>query len=154
YPWSMRLKLRALLPIIPLMSKLLGYFPGRRLGFAGSEAHGVMRDWTRTARRGHYDLETLDFRVEGALARLRLPILAMRMADDPFVSEASLEGLLSKMPECPADRACVTGAEQGSRADHFRWMKSPEPSARIVDRWLREQDEAGGTDPATAQWAD
>ncbi|MGK7295737.1 MAG: alpha/beta fold hydrolase, partial [Candidatus Wenzhouxiangella sp. M2_3B_020] len=47
YPWSMRLKLRALLPIIPLMSKLLGYFPGRRLGFAGSEAHGVMRDWTR-----------------------------------------------------------------------------------------------------------
>ena len=37
------------------VARVLGYFPGRRLGFGGSEARGVMRDCPRQARTGRYE---------------------------------------------------------------------------------------------------
>ncbi len=35
-------------------AELLGYWPGRRLGFGGRESVGLMRDWARQLRTGRY----------------------------------------------------------------------------------------------------
>lgn len=136
FPWPMRLTLMIALRAFPLLSGLVGYFPGKRMGFAGSEAHGVMQDWARTARTGRYDLETLDYDPEAALARLELPVLAVRMQDDWFVPESSLDWLLGKIPRCRIERTAITSEAQGSRADHFRWLESPKASAQAVGDWL------------------
>lgn len=136
FPWPMRLLLVILLRAFPITSGLVGHFPGKRLGFAGTEANGVMQDWSRTGITGRYDLDTLNFDAETGLARLALPVLTVRMEADWFVPDASLEWLLAKLPGCRIDRRIVASHEQGVRADHFRWLESPGVTARRVTEWL------------------
>lgn len=136
FPWPMRLTLAVVLRAFPMLSRRIGHFPGKRLGFAGSEAHGVMEDWARTGRTGRYDLETLDFDAETALGRLALPVLAVRMESDWFVPRASMDWLLAKLPDCRVEQLSITSREQGSRADHFRWLESPGAVAKAVADWL------------------
>lgn len=136
FPWPMRLLLAIVFRVFPIMSGLVGHFPGKRLGFAGTEAHGVMRDWARTGKTGRYDLETLDFDAETALAGLELPVLTVRMEADWFVPPASLEWLLDKLPRCRIERRTVSSRDQGTHADHFHWLESPGASARSFVDWL------------------
>jgi len=136
FNWRMRLVLAVVYRAFPMMSGLIGHFPGKRMGFAGTEAHGVMADWARTGRTGRYDLDTLDFEAERALGRLEYPVLTVRMEADGWVPPASLEWLLAKLPECRIQRRVVTTQAQGERADHFGWLESPEASARLVAEWL------------------
>lgn len=138
FPWPMRLALAVALRGFPLLSRAIGYFPGRRLGFGGNEAHGVMRDWAWTGRNGRYDLPTLGFSPERAMAKLALPVRALRMADDAWVPKASVDYLLRFLPGCDREEREVTARQQGARADHFRWLKSPEATAVELGRWLRE----------------
>lgn len=136
FPWPMRLLLAVVFRAFPVMSGLLGHFPGKRLGFAGTEAHGVIQDWARTGKTGRYDLDSLEFDGEAALAGLELPVLTVRMADDWFVPEASLDWLLAKLEKCSIDRRIVTRRAQGARADHFHWLESPGASSALVAQWL------------------
>lgn len=136
FPWPMRLLLAIVFRAFPIMSGMVGHFPGRRLGFAGTEAHGVMQDWARTGRTGRYDLDSLDFDAEAALTALDLPVLTVRMDADWFVPSASLEWLLAKLPGCRIDRRIVTELEQGARADHFHWLEFPGASAHRITEWL------------------
>lgn len=147
FPWPMRLTLAVVLRAFPFLSGMVGHFPGKRLGFAGTEAHGVMEDWARTGKRGRYDLETLDFDPEAALARLELPVLGVRMHDDWFVPRASLDWLLAKMPRCSVEHVTITGAAQGTRADHFNWLEAPAASGDAVAGWLCRSHGAPGRGP-------
>lgn len=136
FNWRMRLTLAIVYRAFPMLSGLVGHFPGKRMGFAGTEAHGVMEDWARTGRTGRYALDTLDFDAEAALDRLELPVLTVRMEADGWVPPASLEWLLAKLPGCRIERRVVTSEAQGARADHFGWLESPGASAEIVTKWL------------------
>ena len=132
----MRLTLAVVLWAFPFLSGLVGHFPGKRLGFAGTEAHGVMADWARTGIRGRYDLETLDYNAEAVLAGLKLPLLGVRMEHDWFVPRTSLDWLLAKMPRCNVAHAVVTDRAQGTRTDHFGWLQAPAATADVISRWL------------------
>ena len=136
FNWRMRLLLAVVYRAFPMLSGLVGHFPGKRMGFAGTEAHRVMADWAHTGRTGRYDLDTLDFKAEAALGRLELPVLTVRMEADGWVPPASLEWLLAKLPGCRIERRVVTTGAQGKRADHFGWLESPDISAGIVAAWL------------------
>ncbi|MDT8450498.1 MAG: alpha/beta fold hydrolase [Wenzhouxiangellaceae bacterium] len=136
YSWPMRPVLRFALRAFPWLASRLGHFPGRRIGFAGNESAGVMRDWARTGRTGRYDLDSLGFDPETALQQLTCNVLAVRMADDRFAPPASLEWLLDKLPGCDVDRELVDARAQGVRADHFGWLKRPGACAETVADWL------------------
>lgn len=136
FNWRMRLTLVILYHAFPMLSGRVGHFPGKRMGFAGTEAHGVMVDWARTGRTGRYDLDTLDFEAEAALGKLGLPVLTIRMEADGWVPPASLEWLLAKLPGCRIDRQVITTRAQGRRADHFGWLEAPDASAETVAAWL------------------
>ena len=124
-----------------LFARLFGYLPGRRLGFAGNEARGVIADWARSGRSGRYAVAGLDQDLESKLAALQLPVLALRLRDDWLGPAASLDWLLDKLG--PADHAQVLLAPQdlaGGSADHFSWMKVPAPIAARVFDWLEALD--------------
>ena len=122
---------RALTPL----TRLVGHYPGERLGFAGRESGGLMRDWAATVLGGRYcaygQAETLD----AALSRLRQPALALHFSHDWFVPEASLQGLLGKLGDGPRQVERFDDARLGARADHFRWLRSPGPVAAAVAAW-------------------
>ena len=127
--------------LAPLVANLCGYMPGRRLGFGGNEARGVIADWTRSGRSGKYAAEGMDHDLEQALAAVRLPALTFRLSDDWLVPAASLDWLLSKLGPGLRTREVLTSDELDDRpADHFSWMKMPGPIAARLADWLDALD--------------
>jgi pimeloyl-ACP methyl ester carboxylesterase len=49
-----RLQVRLLIASIPMLTAMLGYYPGHRLGFGGREARRLMSDWLVMARENRY----------------------------------------------------------------------------------------------------
>jgi predicted alpha/beta hydrolase len=119
----------------PLLAALCGHFPGRRIGFGGNEARGVIRDWARSGRTGRYAADGMDD-LETGMAALRAPLLALRLRDDWLGPAASLEWLLGKLPHADATRQVLGPEELRGAADHFGWMKTPEPVAERIAAWI------------------
>jgi predicted alpha/beta hydrolase len=137
--------------LAPMVANLRGHLPGRRLGFAGNEARGVVADWARSGRSGRYAASGMTQDFESRLAALRLPVLALRLRDDWLGPAASLDWLLGKLGS--RDRTLELLKPQdlaGAPADHFSWMKTSAPIARRMADWLDALDTASaqGADPA------
>lgn len=131
FPWY-----RMIGPVVasaPWIARLRGHFPGRRLGFGGNEARGVIADWARSGRSGRYAPAGLDEDFERRLAELRLPVLALRMQHDWLAPERSIAWLLGKMPRALVETGLITSADLGGApADHFAWMKAPDAVANRI----------------------
>lgn len=126
--------------LAPLLAGLVGHLPGRRIGFGGNEARGVIADWSRSGRTGRYAVDGMAQDFERQLAGLRLPLLALRLQDDWLGPPASLDWLLGKLG--PAERTVdvITPREMGGLpADHFGWMKTPAPIAARIAHWIFAQ---------------
>ncbi|RUL69607.1 alpha/beta hydrolase family protein [Dyella choica] len=123
----------AALVVVGPLSKLLGYLPGRRIGFGGNEARGVISDWSRSGRSGRYAASGMGVDFEQQLAALRAPVFALQLRDDWLAPSRSLAWLLDKMPQT-AKRTAIIRPDQlaGPKADHFGWMKTP---ASLVAQW-------------------
>jgi predicted alpha/beta hydrolase len=120
------------------LTRMFGFFPGRHLRWAGTEAATLMRDWAGTVVSGRYDRVG----VEGLEARanaLALPALGVRFTDDWLAPEASLAALFAKLG--PGGHAVETfdASRLGDVPDHFRWLKSPAAPANAIAGWLRSR---------------
>ena len=120
-PW-----VRAAYVAAPLLANLVGRLPGRRIGFGGNEARGLIADWARSGRTGRYAARGLAADLELALRAQTAPVHAQRLHDDWLAPEASLTFLLEKMPAAEHSVVTVTSGQlDGVAADHFAWMKAP-----------------------------
>lgn len=123
--------------VAPWLARAVGHLPGRRIGFGGNEARQLIDDWARTGRTGRYAARGMDADFETLLAKLTFPGLAVRMSDDWFVPPGSLSWLLGKMPQGRFDEQLMSAQDMGNhKADHFTWMKTPEPVGRRIAAWL------------------
>ncbi|HEY0232289.1 MAG TPA: alpha/beta fold hydrolase [Dokdonella sp.] len=135
--------------VAPGLASVCGHFPGRRLGFGGNEARGLIADWARSARSGRYAAAGMTEDFEALLARLPLPVRSLHLCDDWLGPKASLQWLLGKMPLAPRELMEVSAADQGGvAADHFAWMKSPQAVAARLGGAL-----ANGQEPRPADSA-
>ncbi len=129
--------------VAPMLAKLVGHLPGRRIGFGGNEARGVIADWSRSGRTGRYAAAGVDQDFERRLANLRLPLLALRLRDDWLGPRASLDWLLGKMPLVPPHVELMAPPDMGgAAADHFSWMKTPVAVAARIVAWLGADDQS------------
>lgn len=137
YPWPMK----GLLPLVfagfRTISALRGYYPGKRLGFAGNEARGVIADWAASGRTGEYRPAGMNPAPEDRLAALALPVVAVGMADDRFAPRSSMDWLTGKLSGCRIEHSVLDRTALGGPADHFGWMEAPEPVAQVTARWAR-----------------
>lgn len=119
------------------LARVVGYLPGRRIGFGGNEARGVIADWSRSGLTGRYSARGMEADFERQLAALELPVLGLRLRDDWLVPPPSLQWLLDKMPDAPRQVSVVTPEQlAGQPADHFAWMKAPDALAAQVAQWI------------------
>ncbi|MDQ3618363.1 MAG: alpha/beta fold hydrolase [Pseudomonadota bacterium] len=130
FPTSKRVWLPLAYRLLPWLADRCGALPGRRIGFAGDEARGLMSDWARSAMSGRYAAAGLAFDFEAALAELTPAVRAVVLADDWLAPVSSLRFLLAKMPRTSAGITELEAAALVTRADHFAWMKRPE---RVID---------------------
>ena len=127
---------RWLLPMayrfLPWLADRAGALPGRRIGFGGNEARGVIRDWGRTAISGRYAAAGLG-ELEAGMAAATPRIHGVLFADDWLAPESSLRHLLSKLPRARATVDVLDAAALGgAAADHYAWMKSPDAVATCL----------------------
>ncbi|OOG40817.1 alpha/beta fold hydrolase [Rhodanobacter sp. C05] len=127
--------------LAPWLATLVGYLPGRQIGFAGNEARRLIADWARSGRTGRYAAAGMAQDFEQELAASPLPVLALRLQDDWLGPQASLDWLLGKMPRANRSVEVITPPDLGGKpADHFGWMKTPEPIAARIAAWIATQD--------------
>lgn len=137
----MRVALRAMPLIVHVVTALSGYYPGKRLGFAGRESRNLMRDWAQTARSGCYESYADDRDSERALKGFSKPVLGIRLSEDHYCPKASFDWLLAKAPDSPMQRVLLTPKDFSSGlADHFSWLKDPQPVAVSMAKWLQGID--------------
>ena len=121
------------------LAALLGYFPGRRIGFGGTAARTVIRDWARNARTGRYDLTGSPYDFEARLKTLRRPVLAVSIAGDRFAPPRALDNLCRKFPEAPLTRWHVQPGQLATEGlDHFGWVRHSDPIAARISAWVEK----------------
>ncbi|MGY1457221.1 MULTISPECIES: alpha/beta hydrolase family protein [unclassified Luteimonas] len=133
FPLRHRLWLPLVYRLLPWLAERAGSLPGRRLGFGGNEARGVMRDWAGTATSGRYAAVGLGD-LEPGMAETDAHVRAALLEHDWFAPASSFDQLLSKLPRAGADVVTLGSDALGVPADHFEWMKSP---ASVAD-WLSQ----------------
>lgn len=133
FPPPVRYGLPLAYRFLPWLADRCGALPGRRLGFGGSEARGLIADWARTALSGRYSAKDVPIDLEAALGSVTLPARCVVFDRDWLAPASSLRFLLSKMPHVDATVSQLDFAALGTRTDHFAWMKQPD---RVVDRLL------------------
>ena len=132
-----RVVLRAMPFVVRAVAALVGHYPGKRLGFAGRESRTLMRDWAQTAHSGCYDNYGQDRDSERALINFSKPVLGIRLSEDHFCPKASFDWLLAKTPHAPTQRLLLAPKDFSSGlADHFSWLKDPQPVAGVLASWL------------------
>ena len=125
FPRPLRYGLPLAYRFLPWLARRYGALPGRRIGFGGNEARGVIADWARTALGGRYAAAGLDVDLEAGLAAMTHEVRALVMDDDWLAPASSLRFLLSKMPGTSVSTLELDAQALGTRADHFAWMNRP-----------------------------
>ncbi len=145
FPRPQRLWLPFAYRFIPWLAQRKGYLPGRRIGFGGNEARGLIDDWARSAIGGRYAAAGLDADLEAGMARLALPVRALALSDDWLAPASSMRFLLSKLPAAEIQATVFDRAQAGTTPDHYAWMKQP---GAVAD-WLCADDGDGDAQPAS-----
>lgn len=120
------------------VSVLLGYFPGKKMGFGGTEAKTVMSDWSNQARTGNYILKNDDFDFEAGLKKVTIPILVISFQADTLAPPKAVSHLIGKFGET-ANKEYIYLKNDDSRNDnfgHFNWAKKPNKIVSLIAKWI------------------
>ena len=121
-----------------LLGNLLGYFPGKTLGFGGTESKTVIGDWSRQARTGQYWTKGSNFNYEEALSGLELPVLAISIEGDQYAPVAATKNLYQKYhPAATVYHHTMTAKEADHPTlNHFNWARQPSGTVSLIENWL------------------
>lgn len=122
--------------LLPWLARRNGALPGRRIGFGGREARGLVADWARSALSGRYAAAGLEVDLDAAMAGIAVAVQAVVLAGDWLAPDSSLRFLLSKMPQAEPGITRLDRTGPGVAADHFSWMDHPEAVAGALTREL------------------
>lgn len=126
--------------VVPLATRLFGYFPGRRLRKIGDVPAGVMMQWRRWCLSPHYSVGAEGELARRAYAGARFPILALSIADDELMTLEGTHSLVGLYENAPREIRRIAPADLSvRRIGHFGPFRS-EHEARLWPRmaeWLR-----------------
>ncbi|MFL6624796.1 MAG: alpha/beta fold hydrolase [Sulfurifustaceae bacterium] len=124
--------------VMPLLTALLGYFPGKKLGWLEDTPKGVVRDWRRFGSRAMKDAER--YALLEPFAGVTAPTLAVSVTDDEFGTIPAIERTLSCFPNSPATHLRISPESIG-RPDigHFAFFhdRFEQPLWQIPLEWLQ-----------------
>ncbi len=137
YPRRSQLPVLIGTQLAAVIGRGLGSYPGHRLGFAGHESAGVIRDWARQARTGRYRLSDAPFEHEAHLSRCETPGLLLSLqGDERFAPASAVRHLADKLSEACTHRHLSDPALAALRRTHFDWVRVPEVVLDAVIPWL------------------
>ena len=126
--------------VMPLLTRVCGYFPGKRLGWLEDTPAGVVKDWSAFSTR--YE------KLPSARSLAALPFcsvtartLAISFSDDPFGTVPAIERLLSYFSTSPQVHLRIKPQDIGETAiGHFAFFHSRFQDSLwpIALQWLQQ----------------
>jgi predicted alpha/beta hydrolase len=114
--------------VMPLVTMICGYFPGKRFGWLEDTPAGVVRDWsTPTAR---FETRPSGHAINAAKGRLpfatvNAQILAISISDDPYGTIPAIERLLAYFTGSANTHLRITPEDIGeTEVGHFAFFRS------------------------------
>lgn len=123
--------------VFNLMSRIVGYFPGHKVGFGGKAAKTQMIDWSHVGKHGSYKLvgDKLDY--EAALKALKMPVLAVYIEGDWMSPKAAIIHLYQKFNAAALiTNFTLTRKSTGVKLNHFNWVKNSEYIVKAIKKWI------------------
>lgn len=100
--------------VMPVISTLLGFFPGRRLGWMEDVPRGVALDWARGRSNFARTIGRDGDAIMARLTQLDFDILAVAATDDPFATSTATDRLLGYLPHARSQRCSIAPDTVGS----------------------------------------
>lgn len=126
--------------VVPLATRLFGYFPGRRLRKIGDVPAGVMMQWRRWCLSPRYSVGAEGELARRAYAGARFPILALSITDDELMTLEGTHSLVGLYENAPREIRRIAPEDLSvRRIGHFGPFRS-EHETRLWPRmaeWLR-----------------
>ncbi|MDB5931744.1 MAG: alpha/beta fold hydrolase [Polaromonas sp.] len=110
--------------LVPVATRLFGYFPGRKLRKVGDLPAGVMLQWRKWCLHPEYSVGAEGEGARLRYGRARFPVRALSMSDDELMTWRGTHNLLKLYTgaECSVER--ITPAELGvGRIGHFGFFR-------------------------------
>ena len=119
-----------------LLVKIIGYFPGKKVGFAGTEAKNLILDWAYNARTGKYRPLNSQLDFESSFANIKLPVLAVSFEQDKLAPLKAVKLLTAKMKN-----TSVTSVHfKEAHFDHFNWVKNNSDVVSQINEWIAKKE--------------
>lgn len=110
--------------VMPLLTRLCGYFPGKRLGWLEDTPAGVVKDWGASSTR-YEKLPSARHLAAPPFSSVTAKILAISLSDDPFGTVAAIERLLSHFNTSARTHLRIKPEEIGETSiGHFAFFHS------------------------------
>ena len=131
--------------LMPVMTKMVGFFPGRALGLGEDLPKGFALDW---ARRMQPELlvSARDQKRFGTILshydKVRCPTLALSIADDVFAPAKAGRRLLGSYPKISVIQEVVTASDLGRRRlGHFGFLRpgTGEYFWKRISAWILQE---------------
>lgn len=126
--------------VVPLATRLCGYFPGRSLRKVGDLPAGVILQWRKWCLNPRYSVGAEGDAARRAYARARFPVLALSITDDELMTLEGTHSLVSLYENAPSEVQRIAPAELAvRRIGHFGPFR-PEHASGLWPRmseWLR-----------------
>lgn len=126
--------------LVPLATKLCGYFPGRRLRKVGDLPAGVIMQWRKWCLDPKYSVGAEGESARAAYARARFPVFAVSIADDELMALRGTHSLVALYENAPRQVERIAPSDVASRRiGHFGPFRSDQQDKlwpRIAG-WLR-----------------
>ncbi|MCD6079302.1 MAG: alpha/beta hydrolase [Ramlibacter sp.] len=126
--------------LVPIATKLCGYFPGRKLRKVGDLPAGVIMQWRRWCLNPRYSVGAEGEAVRRSFANVRFPVLALSISDDELMTLQGTRSLFALYENAPRQIERIQPAELAlRRIGHFGPFRA-EQETRLWPRmatWLR-----------------
>jgi predicted alpha/beta hydrolase len=106
--------------LVPPVTALFGYFPGKRLRKVGDVPRGVMLQWRRWCLNPHYHVGAEGDALRRQFEAVRFPLVALSITDDELMTERGTRVLVDCYPNAPRRIERVAPADASvTRIGHF-----------------------------------
>ncbi|QKO22958.1 alpha/beta fold hydrolase [Rhodoferax sp. BAB1] len=110
--------------MVPLATRVCGYFPGRRLGMVGNLPAGVIHQWRRWCMHPRYSAGAEGAEVAQRYACARFPVLAWSFSDDELMTLRGTHSLIKLYSAAPSQVLTLHPVEVPSRRiGHFGFFR-------------------------------
>lgn len=122
--------------VIALASRVIGFWPGDRLGFGGRQATETMRDWARNVRTGEYGSATATFDYSEALRRYRGNVHVIHVEHDRLAPVRATQMLLSRTSSTSTESTYAADRRTARPGSHFTWARDLPGVVPEIESWI------------------